>query len=558
MKYDVKLVIVGAGKWGMKHVQTAAKLGSLHTVYDTNADCLHRASSSLFEEGLQAPLVSFTSRWSDVASCSATAAVVATPPSTHCEIACELLRCGKDVLVEKPVGLSVDEAAKLRDLARDLGRILMAGHLLHFTPLHLGLKQVLSSGIAGNITRIHAQRKNMGTVRLEEDVIWSIGPHDVSLVLSLAGDKRVCSVSCTGQSVVTSGIVDSATMVLSFGNDTKAIVEVSWLHPEKKREIMVYGSKGCLHLQETVPDDQALTFRSWAWNLEGEDSKMRVKTSLGTVEPVGIIDRSTPPLEAEVVHFLSCCQSRKTPITSADEGVQVVEVLCAASQSLRAGGAPVNIMKSVSRAYFAHPMSCVDEGAVVGAGSKIWHFTHILSGAVIGSNTSLGQNVSVGSKAKIGSNVKIQNNVSIYDEVTIEDDVFLGPSCVFTNVRTPRAFVSRRLEFVPTLVKKGATIGANATILCGNKIGQYAMVGAGAVVTRDVAAYSLVVGSPAIHIDWVSECGLRLRPYPIGSDDCSDHTLLGALQCPSTGSIFETERKNDSIVSVRPLVGRAE
>lgn len=147
--------------------------------------------------------------------------------------------------------------------------------------------------------------------------------------------------------------------------------------------------------------------------------------------------------------------------------------------------------------YFKHESSYVDKGAEVGEGTKIWHFCHVMSGAKIGKNCSLGQNVNVGGKAVIGDGVKIQNNVSVYDDVLIEDNVFCGPSCVFTNVLNPRAFVERKHEYKQTVIKKGASIGANATIVCGVTVGEYALIGAGSVVTKDVPAYALVYGSPA-------------------------------------------------------------
>ena len=147
--------------------------------------------------------------------------------------------------------------------------------------------------------------------------------------------------------------------------------------------------------------------------------------------------------------------------------------------------------------YFKHESSYVDEGAEIGEGTKIWHFCHVMSGAKIGKNCSLGQNVNVGGKAIIGDGVKIQNNVSVYDNVVLEDDVFCGPSCVFTNVINPRAFVERKHEYKQTVIKKGASIGANATIVCGVTVGEYALIGAGSVVTKDVPAYALVYGSPA-------------------------------------------------------------
>lgn len=147
--------------------------------------------------------------------------------------------------------------------------------------------------------------------------------------------------------------------------------------------------------------------------------------------------------------------------------------------------------------YFKHESSYVDEGAEIGEGTKIWHFCHVMSGAKIGKNCSLGQNVNIGGKAIIGDGVKIQNNVSVYDNVVIEDDVFCGPSCVFTNVINPRAFVERKHEYKQTIIKRGASIGANATVVCGVTVGEYALIGAGSVVTKDVPAYALVYGSPA-------------------------------------------------------------
>lgn len=161
--------------------------------------------------------------------------------------------------------------------------------------------------------------------------------------------------------------------------------------------------------------------------------------------------------------------------------------------------------------YKVHESSYVDEGAKVGSGTRIWHFSHIMKGAIIGKNCSIGQNVNIGSKAIVGNGVKIQNNVSVYDDVILEDDVFCGPSMVFTNVINPRAFIERKHEYKKTLVKKGASIGANATIVCGITIGSYAFIGAGAVVVKDVKDHALMVGVPARQIGWVCKCGVTLK-----------------------------------------------
>jgi UDP-2-acetamido-3-amino-2,3-dideoxy-glucuronate N-acetyltransferase len=161
--------------------------------------------------------------------------------------------------------------------------------------------------------------------------------------------------------------------------------------------------------------------------------------------------------------------------------------------------------------YFAHESSYIDEGATIGAGTRVWHFCHILPGAVIGERCNLGQNVVVMGGSRLGDNVKVQNNVSIYEGVTLEDDVFCGPSCVFTNVVNPRSHVSRKSEYQATLVRRGATIGANATIVCGATLGAYCFIGAGAVVRGEVPAFALMVGVPARQVGWICQCGVRLR-----------------------------------------------
>ncbi len=161
--------------------------------------------------------------------------------------------------------------------------------------------------------------------------------------------------------------------------------------------------------------------------------------------------------------------------------------------------------------YQAHETAVIDDGCIIGEGTRIWHFSHIMSGAVIGKDCNIGQNVVVSPGVTLGHNVKVQNNVSIYTGVTCEDDVFLGPSCVFTNVLNPRSAISRKDQYRKTLVRKGATIGANATVVCGHTIGEYALIGAGSVVTKDVPAYALVIGNPARQDGWVSEYGHRLQ-----------------------------------------------
>ena len=191
----------------------------------------------------------------------------------------------------------------------------------------------------------------------------------------------------------------------------------------------------------------------------------------------------------------------------------------------------------MEKQYFAHETAVIDDNCIIGKGTKIWHFTHVMPGCVIGENCNLGQNVVVSPGVILGKNVKVQNNVSIYTGVKCEDDVFLGPSMVFTNITNPRSAVIRRDQYAETIVEKGATIGANATIVCGNRIGRYSFIGAGAVVTREVRPYALVVGNPARQTGWMSEYGHRLV-----FDD------KGIATCPESGEKYRLE--NGSVIKL--------
>ena len=184
----------------------------------------------------------------------------------------------------------------------------------------------------------------------------------------------------------------------------------------------------------------------------------------------------------------------------------------------------------MEKEYFAHETAVIDDGCVVGKGTKIWHFSHIMKGAVIGENCNIGQNVVVSPQVTLGRNVKVQNNVSIYTGVICEDDVFLGPSMVFTNIINPRSAVVRKDSYVTTIVEKGASVGANSTIVCGHRIGSFAFIGAGAVVTKDVKPYALVVGNPARQTGWMSEYGHKLR-----------FDEAGFAVCPESGERYKLE-----------------
>ena len=245
------------------------------------------------------------------------------------------------------------------------------------------------------------------------------------------------------------------------------------------------------------------------------------------------------PLRAECQHFLECVATRQRPRTDGAEGLAVLQVLAACQQAL--DREPENrppLPTPSTRPYFAHETAVIDEPCEIGEGTRIWHFTHIMKGAKIGERCIFGQNVNVDGGVVVGNNVKIQNNVSLYTGVVIEDDVFLGPSCVLTNVSNPRSQVNRHSLYEKTTLRRGCTIGANATIVCGVTIGRYAFVGAGAVVTKDVPDYALVLGNPGRQHGWMSRHGHRLAaPDAEGVMWCSEsgyryrETVPGAVKC---------------------------
>ncbi|RME80931.1 MAG: oxidoreductase, partial [Planctomycetota bacterium] len=284
----------------------------------------------------------------------------------------------------------------------------------------------------------------------------------------------------------------------------KAHIFVSWLHPYKEQKLVVVGSEGMLVFDDLTDEKLFL----YPHRIEWKDGQIPIarKAEFQVIEV-----EQKEPLKEELLHFLKAMESRIPPITDGEEGLRVLEVLERAEKSLSSQKKKgVSFSKKESPSFFVHPTSIVDEGVSIGEGSKIWHFSHILKGSQIGKKCVLGQNVMVGPNVTIGDQCKLQNNVSVYKGVTLEDGVFCGPSCVFTNVYNPRAFIERKDEFRPTLVKQGATIGANATILCGTTIGKYAMVGAGALVRKDVPDFAIVVGVPARQVGWICKCGIRL------------------------------------------------
>jgi len=497
MTADKNIGIIGLGYWGKNLLRNLYELKVLHTACDQSQEVLSERKKEFHE-------VKYTASYRDMLNDpEIKAIVISTPAVKHYDLVKEVLNAGKDVFVEKPLALTAKEGEELIGLASKKNCILMIGHILQYHPAVVKLKQMISSGEIGKIRYIYSNRLNIGKLRTEENILWSFAPHDISVILMLLGEEPIF-VSAFGGDYLNIGVNDVTLTNLEFKNGVKGHVFVSWLHPYKEQKLVVVGSKGMVVFDDVSKEKLFL----YPHTIEWKDGKIPIaqKADFKIIN----FDHGEP-LKLELCHFIDCINSRCTPKTDGNEGLRVLKVLEAAEEALLSYKNNVSSQNIQNHKFFAHETAYVDNDVTIGEGTKIWHFSHILSNSKIGKDCVIGQNVSIGPNAIIGNKCKIQNNVSVYKGVTLEDEVFCGPSCVFTNVYTPRAFIERKNEFLPTLVKKGATIGANATIVCGENIGKYALVGAGAVVKKDVSDYALVVGVPAKQIGWVCSCGTTLK-----------------------------------------------
>ena len=427
---------------------------------------------------------------------------MATPAETHFEIAQFIIKHKRHILVEKPIALKTADAKSLKKLAEENRVNLMVGHLLLFHPAIRKIKELIEAGKIGKFEYIYSNRLNLGTVRTEENILWSFAPHDISVFQYLIGNLPIEIVS-RGGAFLQPYIHDSSMTVLTYPDNIVGHIFVNWLHPFKEHRIVVIGSKGMLSYEDSSKDKNVLFYEKGIDWIQGEPIKRD-----GPTEVIPY-DKSMP-LTEELKFFVDHLNGDPIKMADARNAVEVLEILEKASESLLTG-AEVKIRPSPPVPnILVHPTTETDENVTIGKGTKIWHFCHILSGSNIGEHCNIGQNVAIGPDVTIGDGCKIQNNVSVYKGVTLEDGVFCGPSMVFTNVYNPRAEIRKMNQLKPTLVKKGATIGANATIICGVTIGQYALIGAGAVITKDIPNHALVVGNPARQKGWVCRCGEKL------------------------------------------------
>jgi len=511
MKHDPHIAVIGSGYWGKNLVRNLHQLGALKLICDENETVLENLRKQYPEADVCAAFTEI------LAQKNIEAVVIATPAETHFSMVREALLSGKHFLVEKPLSLTEQEGHELVMLAEQKQLILMVGHILHYHPAVIKLKELIESGELGKVQYLYSNRLNIGKIRAEENILWSFAPHDISAILMLL-EEMPESVCATGGSYLQHRIPDTTLTTLDFPSGVKAHIFVSWLHPFKEQKLVVVGDRK-MAVFDDVSQNKLLLYPhkiQWLHRIPVAAKADAEVVQIGTEEP----------LKAECQHFLECISSRAQPKTDGREGLRVLQVLQASQRSLNENGCKITIdyespkspsihslksYDSEANRYFVHESAYIDDGVKIGVGTRIWHFSHVLSGSIIGKHCNIGQNVVIGPDVTIGNGCKIQNNVSVYKGVTLEDDVFCGPSIVFTNVYNPRAHIRRMNELRPTLVRKGATLGANCTVVCGHSIGRYAFLGAGAVVTSEVPDYALMVGVPARIVGWVCECGEKLH-----------------------------------------------
>jgi len=490
-----RICVVGAGRWGRNHAAALRELGHLAGIVET--DAATRADMQRLYSG-----VSVIADLDEALRIGFDGFTVATPAETHAGIARRIIEHGRPVLVEKPLATTSADARRLVAVAGKRGVLLMVGHVLLFHPAIRKIKELIATGKIGHLQYLYSNRLNLGTVRTEENILWSFAPHDLSVFQYLIESEPEQVVSHGAVFLQKPHIHDSTLTILRYPRNIVGHIFVSWLHPFKEHRLVVIGDRGMLSFEDS-PDRKELCYyeKGIDW-VEGRPVPREGPTSIVD------FDRRAP-LTEELRYFVEHLDGRRVEIADGSSAVGVLEILERATRSMLG---EAGMSGAIDKPYFVHPSSFVDAGVEIGEGTKIWHFTHVQTGARIGRNCTIGQNVNVGPRARIGNHVRIQNNVSVYEGVELEDYVFCGPSVVFTNIRDPRSKYPQmaRGRCMSTLVREGATLGANATIVCGHAIGRHAFIAAGAVVTRDVPDYALMVGVPARQRGWVCECGERL------------------------------------------------
>lgn len=465
----MNVALIGAGYWGKNLLRDLNNLDVLKSVCEIkDIDNLR----------LKYPKLRITKDYNEILEDKKiNAIVIALPVEHHYEYAKKALEHNKDVFVEKPLSLNIEEGEELVRLAYKRNKILMVGHLMHYHPCIIKIKELLKSKILGKLLYINFSRKNMGIIRKNENVLWSLAPHDISLMLNFTKGLKIKKLECYGKKCI-SNIYDITDTFIEFDNNLQCTISVNWLYPIKEQKISIVGEKGILVFDDTKKKDK-LTYCLNYLDIKNNIINKNFKTIN--------VDITKSPLVLECMHFIDCCLKRKSPITDGYEGLDVLEILNECQMKL-------NISTN----------SIVENNAIIGTKTKIWNYSHIMN-AIIGNNCTIGDYCFIGDNVIIGNNCKIQNHSSIFDGVEIRDNVFIGPNTTFTNTRIPRANIPVDKKYEKTIVMNNVSIGAGSIIRCGIKLGEYSFIGAGSVVTKDTESFGVYFGNPAHKVGTINK-----------------------------------------------------
>ena len=463
---DIKIGVIGYGRWSKNIVREMNKFNVIKMVCDINTEELDECNK------LYPDITTTTNKYDILNNKYITGVCVVVPSELHYHITKEALENNKDVFVEKPLALSFKKGRELVKLAKEKNKILMIGHLMMYHSSIKKIKDIIDKGCIGKIKSITSNRLNFGIIRKTENVLWSFAPHDISMILFFCGSPL--AVRCNGNKI--SGKYGVVHLNMVYKN-LNAMINVNWMCPYKEQKLTIIGEKGIILFDDV---NKIVKYQNFL-----KDSKL-------------IPFDNNSPLYNECHSFIDACFSRKDTITCGNKSLETLFILDNAQKSLDENKMIyIKQYEPIVENIYIHPTAIIDDQVTIGMGTKVWHYSHISKNSYIGKNCVIGQNVYIGPQVIIGNNCKIQNNVSIYTGVILEDDVFMGPSCVTTNDINPRAKHPKNGIYKKTLIKKGASIGANAVIICDNIIGEYSMIGAGSVVTKNIDSYTVVIGNPA-------------------------------------------------------------
>jgi UDP-2-acetamido-3-amino-2,3-dideoxy-glucuronate N-acetyltransferase len=395
--------VIGCGYWGKNLVRNFHEIGALQAVCDSDEKTVTNMAAAYGCPGTQS--VDDLLRDKRIQ-----AVAIAAPAAQHFQLAKRSLLAGKDVFVEKPLALTVVEGEELVQLAKQGSRVLMVGHLLQYHPAILELKRLIHDGQFGRIRYITSSRLNWGKLRVEENILWSFAPHDISAILFLLNEVPT-AVIAHADSYLHNQVSDVTLSTLEFNSGVTAHIFVSWLHPVKEQKLVIVGEQMMAVFDDTEAERKLVIYEHKI------DWINRLPIARKNDGQVIALPREEP-LRRECQHFIDSVLTRTRPLTDGENGLRVLRILRACEESMRRPGTARVSLQS-SQTYFAHPSAVVDQPCEIGEGTKIWHFSHIMAGCRIGKGCNLGQNVNVAPAVSIGNNVKIQNNVSVYTGVEL-------------------------------------------------------------------------------------------------------------------------------------------